>query len=98
MLPWRLGPFPQDICGTVEDEGMGDRHPQIWRYRLKYVHGCVTGLSVVPSLGLWKGVVHSSFTSAPPHFKALDTRAGCAMRELQNPPNGESPGIGSCSL
>lgn len=65
MLPWRVNPSPQDICVTVEDEGMDDPHPQTWRYRLKYVHGCVTGLRVVPSLGLWKSVVHSSLTSVP---------------------------------
>lgn len=53
---------------------MNDLHPQTWRYRLKYVQGCVTGLRVVPSLGLWKGVVHSSLTSVPPNFNFLDTR------------------------
>lgn len=62
VLPWRLGhmcPPPQDICGTAEDEGVDDPHPQTWWYCLKYVHWCVNGLRVVPLLGLWKSVIHS---------------------------------------
>lgn len=28
VLPWRLDTSPQDICGTVEDEGMETRIPR----------------------------------------------------------------------
>ena len=28
VLPWRVNPSPQDICGTVKDEGMDDPHPR----------------------------------------------------------------------